>query len=78
MWAVGEWRPQIALDGPGAGRGKTQGSESTLGVEIVRGLTHSQGAPRGWAWGEGTGHYTAKEVGGYTWGTQSSPQGSRP
>ena len=30
MWAVGEWRPQIALDGLGAGRGKTQGSESTL------------------------------------------------
>lgn len=30
MWAVGKWRPQIALDGLGAGRGKTQGPESTL------------------------------------------------
>lgn len=44
VWAVGKWRPQIALDGLGAGRGKTQGSESTH---------TATGAPRGWAQGRG-------------------------
>lgn len=45
QWVNGD--PQIALDGPGAGRARPRGLSLPCGVEIVRGLTHSQGATEG-------------------------------
>lgn len=73
QWVNGD--PQIALDGPGSGRSKTQGSESTLwSIDSQGADTQPGGHLGGGHWERAQGITQPKR-----WeATQSNPQGSRP